>query len=307
MIPDPPSDGYLAMIIACCFSSLMGAFLYGAHVIESGFSSVAAGLVRVAVTATVVLLPRVLRRRGPSLWSDGHPSLWLWAAASAINLSCYVAAIQRLGMGEATFLMQATCTVGIVALSPWLLREALGPATWLALLGATAGLYLMSAAGAAGGDATGRALALLSGAATAVAYLTVGRMRRTQPASTILFYWCVGCALFYLAVASAAPVSWPARPAAWACLVASAVMACVAQYGYTVAYQRGPAGPLTSLSYLTPVLSLGLDGALFSLRPSAPAYAGACLIVGFGVLLPLVPRVGMGIAKPVFRDATRAR
>ena len=73
----------------------------------------------------------------------------------------------------------------------------------------------------------------------------------------------------------------------WGALTAG-VLGTVAQHFLTRAYQMAPAIMVSSVSYITPVISLYLGFILFDKRPDSEALYGGALILVSGLLLPFI-------------------
>ena len=87
-------------------------------------------------------------------------------------------------------------------------------------------------------------------------------------------------------------------------LVNIIVVASVAQYFLTAAYQQAPAALNAAVSYVTPVLNLGWSVWFFGRHPDGTALAGACMVLICGVALPVISvSARKKASKPVSMDS----
>lgn len=270
----------------------MGAAFYQAHMLDPKFSSLGGSFIRVLANLAFIMIPIALGRGewGQLLLKPGqHRVLWLWGLFGALTVTCFFGALSLIGNGLASFL-SASSGVFVAALAPFIARQRTGPAIWIGVLGAVAGLYLLGRTTSLEVSPWGACLALLSGFFAAVAYLLVARTGSRYTPQTVMMTWCVAALSAHFIAFIASGVSFPASPLAWILLVAAGLAASLSMHFTTVAYQNAPAGLVASLSYLAPVLSLGLDAIFFGIRPGPQAGLGALLVVGFGAFLPFLRR-----------------
>ncbi|NBQ54917.1 MAG: EamA/RhaT family transporter, partial [Proteobacteria bacterium] len=137
--------------------------------------------------------------------------------------------------------------------------------------------------------------ALLSGVWAAFAYLMIARAGRSNSSNTVIFYLCgIGLAMHVLVFAGAfvgnngLKILWPQSSLTYGLLVGAGIMASVAQYFLTAAYQSAPAALNAAVSYVTPVLNLGWSVFAFGRHPDPSALAGAGLVLVCGVALPVL-------------------
>ncbi len=129
-------------------------------------------------------------------------------------------------------------------------------------------------------------MALISGSTAAVAYLAVSRAGESVPTGVVMAFWSFFSLVVHLGGIAFFPITYPRAPGVWVAVVLGALAATAAQYCTAKAFQKGPAADVAALSYLTPVLGVGVDLALFGLVPAGREWLGCSLIVLFGVLLP---------------------
>lgn len=284
-------SGLAAALIACLFSSLMGAAFFKAHLEDPQFSSFSGSFVRVIANILLVLLIIAGGRSGtkPLLPPKKHPSLWAWGVFGALTVTTYFAAIHLIGSGMTAFL-GASSGIFIALLSAPLTRQRTPRIMWLAIAGSVLGLYLLSRSTGFINSWLGSGLAVSSGFFGAVAYLMIARTRSTYSVSTIMMTWCVSALIAHLIVFCFIPIAFPSNIKSWCFILFAAIAASFAQQFTAYAFQRSSPSFVASLSYLTPVVSLGIDIYAFGFTPTPQAGIGAALIVSFGALIPLLQR-----------------
>jgi S-adenosylmethionine uptake transporter len=293
MEPVSARKGLLKMVLASVFFSFMGAMINHAQLLEPASSPVVASFIRIVVNLAVVLGVAHGTGKLSELPGDMRWSLWGRGFFGALSLIFVVYAIRSIGVGETSFL-HASNSVFIAALGPLVLKQRNAWWTWVAIGGAATGLALMLEPRFVDHSPHGRTVALLSGLWAAMAYLMIARAGRSNSSNTVIFYLCAVGGLLHLGIFAAAwtgheivPVNWPVNPDTWAWLAGAGIMASVAQYFLTAAYQTAPAALNAAVSYLTPVLNLAWSALVFLRPPDQHALAGAAMILICGVALPV--------------------
>lgn len=291
---DSTRIGLLFMVLASIFFSLMGAMVNLAQVFEPDGSPLVSSFIRLVVNTLIVLGAAWSTGAMGKLVGDRRLSLWLRGFFGSLSLIFVIFGIHTIGVGETAFL-HASNSIIIAALGPFVLKQRNSTVAWLAICGASIGLFFLAQPRFEDPNAFGRLAALLSGLWAALAYLMIARAGKTNSSNTVIFYLCaVGLIIHAGAFAGSAllpqmpSVTWPKGWQTYGLLAGSGVMASVAQYFLTGAYQRAPAALNAAVSYLTPVLNLGWSVFLFGRHPDGPAVFGACLVLGCGVALPLL-------------------
>lgn len=281
------------MVLASVFFSFMGAMINHAQLNEPDSAPLVASFIRLVVNMAVVIAVAWHAGRLSGLAGDMRLSLWGRGFFGALSLIFVVYAIRAIGVGETSFL-HASNSVFIAALGPLVLRQSNAWWTWFAIAGAVTGLVLMLEPRFLDHNPHGRVVALLSGLWAALAYLMIARAGRSNSSNTVIFYLCAVGGFMHAVIFLAAgagyeivPVNWPVEPVTWAWLAGAGVMASIAQYFLTAAYQTAPAALNAAVSYLTPVLNLGWSALAFARPPDKQALAGATLILLCGVALPV--------------------
>lgn len=285
------------MVLASVFFSIMGAMVNHAQIAEPQGSPLVASFVRLVVNIVVVAVAAWHAGSLASLPGDRRPSLWARGFFGALSLIFVMYGIHSIGVGETSFL-HASNSIMIAALSPFILRQANSRLAWFAIAGATVGLWFLAQPRFDDHNPAGRIVALLSGVWAALAYLMIARAGRSNSSKTVIFYLCgvgilmhllifVGNGLGMPAPDGAAEIVWPQRLDTYGFLVGAGLMASIAQFFLTAAYQSAPAALNAAVSYLTPVLNLGWSVFAFGQHPDGLALAGAALVLACGVALPV--------------------
>jgi drug/metabolite transporter (DMT)-like permease len=286
--------GLLCMVMASVFFSFMGAMINQAQLLEPEGSPLVASFVRLLVNVLIVASAAWFAGSLSRLPGDRRPSLWLRGFFGALSLIFVMYGIHAIGVGETSFL-HASNSIVIAALGPLVLRQRNSALTWLAIAGATVGLYFLAQPRFEDHSPVGRIVALLSGVWAAFAYLMIARAGRSNSSNTVIFYLCViGLAMHIMVFAaeffgnSGFKILWPQSSQTYGFLVGAGIMASVAQYFLTAAYQSAPAALNAAVSYVTPVLNLGWSVFAFGRHPDLSALAGAGLVLVCGVALPVL-------------------
>ena len=296
------------MVLASVFFSFMGAMINHAQILEPQASPLVASFVRIVVNLGVVVAVAWSAGNIRSLPGDMRFSLWGRGFFGALSLIFVVYGIHAIGVGETSFL-HASNSVFIAALGPLVLQQRNTWLTWVAIAGAAVGLYFLAEPRFMDNNPSGRLVALLSGLWAAMAYLMIARAGRSNSSNTVIFYLCaVGGAMHIvifgldLAGYGYLPVRWPTLPASYAFLAGAGVMASIAQYFLTAAYQTAPAALNAAVSYLTPVLNLAWSAVVFSRPPDQSALTGALMILVCGVALPVIGVSAKKKSKPAAKS-----
>ncbi|QSA99082.1 DMT family transporter [Methylococcus sp. EFPC2] len=277
------------MVMASLLFSVMNVCVYAVAIYQPELSAMTVSFVRVSVNLVILVIPALAAGRPASLFGDGRASLWLRGLFGAVALMLSFTAIQRIGPGESSFL-NASSGLFVVLLGPWLLSQRNSRATWLAVLGAFAGIFLLFEPRWDGDDFPGRAMALLGGLLSALAYLMVARAGRSNSPESVIFYFCLVAITLHVAWFAWAGYSIPTLPEIWALMLLGGLAASGAQHFMTRAYQTAPAALVSAVGYAAPVLSLAWGIVFFDRIPDPRALVGCALVLGFGVLLPFLTR-----------------
>lgn len=275
------------MIAACLLFSMMNASVYAITVLDSSIPASVTSFVRILCNLSILAVPALIGGNPASLFGDRRPSLWLRGLFGATALMLSFTAISRIGPGESAFLT-ACNGVFVALLSPFVLGQRNSLLGWLAIIGSFVGVSLLFTPGGDGADLLGRAMALVSGLLSALAYLMVARAGRSNSPASVIFYFCLVALIVHLLYFAVYGYRVPDRIEIWGLLLFTGVVGSGAQYFMTRAYQVAPAALVSAVGYLAPVLSLGWGIILFGQFPSQSALFGSLLILLFGVVLPFL-------------------
>ena len=228
----------------------------------------------------------MVRRAGLSPWGHHKRKLVLRGVVGFGGLAGSYAALAALPLADATT-MQNTTPLLTALLAWWLLDERVGRATALALAFGLAGVIVIARPGGDGLDPAGVAAALGGAACSAVAYVTVRQLSRTEHPLVIVFYFPL--------VAAPLAIPWAAwdfavpRPIDWLLLVAIGVATQIGQVFLTMGLALERAGRATSVGYLQICFAMLWQLAVFGDVPSAATLVGSALIVA-GTLVTTADR-----------------
>lgn len=280
--------GLLYMVASCVVFALMTSLVYAVQLGEPEASVLVSSFVRIVVNLAILVVPALVATGGLNgLLGDRRPSLWARGVFGTLALTLSFTAIRAIGVGEASFLA-ASNGVFVAAMAPFVLKQRNPLTVWVAILGATLGLYLLFEPRLTDGMPLGRLAAIASGLFSALAYVMIARAGRSNAPETVIFYFCLTAAVLHVAIFATFGVTWPRQPKSWGLLAAAGILGSVAQVFLTKAYQTAPAALNSAVSYLGPVMNL-LFGALFFAKiPDRRGLLGAGIVLAFGVVLPFV-------------------
>jgi drug/metabolite transporter (DMT)-like permease len=259
---------------------------------------------------TLVIASAVLWRARLSPFVSRSPLLLARGVIGSCAMICFYAAVVHLPLAEATVLHQ-TAPLFTAVFAAWLLRERLSPRVVAALAIAFAGVLLIARPGwlfgvatageasspaavpdaarrvVGGGVAEGGAVepswpfamvGLASAVLSAVAYVTVRRLGRSENPLVVVF-WLPLCTLPLAAPFALPQWVWP-DASGWACLVGIGATTQIAQVALTKALAREAAGRATAVGYLQVAFATMFGAVVFGVWPDGWSWAGMALIVG---------------------------
>ena len=200
--------------------------------------------------------------------------------AGITAMYCFFYALAHLPLGEAVLLnYSAPLFVPFIAFL-WL-RERVPGRLWWAIGIGFAGIVLVLRPGLALFSPTAL-VGLASGVLAAIATVGIRGLTRTEPAARIVFYFSLtGIAVSALPL----PFIWVSpTPELWVRLLGIGALATIGQLLLTAAYAAASAARVGPFSYSAPVLASVLGWWFWAEAPDLPAYAGAALVVGAGIL-----------------------
>lgn len=243
----------------------------------------ARGVITMAIAAAMLWRHRV------SPLGGRLPLLLLRGTIGSCAMVCFYAAVVHLPLAEATVIHQTAPLFTALLAAVWL-RERLTAAVVIGLLGAFGGVVMIARPTALfGTDAAAAPLpwqyafvALLGAILSAVAYVTVRRLGRTENPLVVVFWFPV------VTVPLTAPFALPVWVAPdrgeWLLLLGIGVTTQLAQLLLTKALARETAGRATAVGYLQVAFATVFGATAFQAWPEAWSWAGMATIVGSLVL-----------------------
>jgi drug/metabolite transporter (DMT)-like permease len=233
-------------------------------------------LVRAIVTLGLSYL--LVRRAGLAPWGTQRSRLVLRGLLGFGGLAGYYAALAHLPLADATVL-QNTIPLLTAVLAWWLLDERVGWPVVVALVFGLAGVILVARphAGGLALDPIGVAAALGGAACSAVAYVTVRRLARTEHPLVIVLYFPL--------IATPLAVPWAVADWIWpslaqlGLLLAIGAATQIGQVFLTMGLAVERAASATSVNYLQVCFAMGWQLVVFGDAPGATTIAGAALIL----------------------------
>ncbi len=237
----------------------------------------------VAARALVSLIISYLdvKRKRISVWGNNRPLLVARGMTGAMALICVYYAVTTLPLAEATIL-QYLHPVFTALLALFFLKEQVQKTTLLCIVFSITGLLVMVKPGFLFGTAGelpwfSVAVALLGSFGSAVAYVIIRKLSRSEDSSVIIFYF----PLIALPVSVVLLGSNFVMPGAEALvlLILIGVFTQVGQVGLTKAMQSEKASKATAYSYVQVIFSIAIGWAYFGETPSFWTLVGGSLII----------------------------
>ncbi len=279
------SRGLVDMVLSCVFFAIMGSLVYAVELHEPGVSTLVASFARIVVNLLLLVVGAAWARDVRGLVGDMRASLWWRGVFGAFAVVTSFAGMKAIGVGESSFLA-ASNGVFVALAAPFVLGQRNTPRVWLAIGGSLVGLFLLFEPRLGDVAPYGRLISLSSGLLSAMAYLMIARAGRSNSPNTVVFYLCIVAFALHLVLFAVLGVQWPVDVLSYVGLVGVGIAGSVAQQFLTRAYQRSPAALNSAVSYLLPVVNMGLGVVLFAKIPDARALVGALIVLVFGVALP---------------------
>ena len=209
--------------------------------------------------------------------------LFLRGLIGSCALVCFYAAVVHLPLAEATVVHQ-TAPLWTALLAAWLLHERLRPRIVVALLGAFAGVLMIARPSWLFGGGPAAPLpwefafvALLGAMLSAIAYVTVRRLGRTEDPLVVVFWFPL------VTVPMTAPFAlpqwtWPTWQE-WLLLLGIGASTQIAQVELTRGLAKEAAGRATAVGYLQVAFATLFGAVVFGDLPDAWSWAGMATIV----------------------------
>lgn len=284
--PDQRATGVLLFLAALLCFALYDAF---AKQMVGSFSPVAVNLGRYIAVGSLALA-WLLHSGELRPWQAPHQRLLLLRAlALAVTATCFMTALVSMPLAEATAIY-FTAPLVMVALSPWLLGEAVAPRQWLAVAAGFGGMLLIVRPGSAL-PLAGTGLMAVAALSYALFQLLTRKLSGRVSPATQYAYMAAVCLVLTQAVSQVPAMpgaggAWP-DAAQMALLVAGGLVSGAAQWLLLAAFRRVPLATLAPLNYLQLLLAVLISSFWFQRPPDGLALAGMGLIAAAGVALAL--------------------
>jgi drug/metabolite transporter (DMT)-like permease len=248
-------------------------------------------IVLARAVVTLVASYVMVRRAGLPLWGTNRRGLALRGVLGFGGLSMYYLSLAHLPLADATTIQNTTPLLTSV-LAWWVLRESVGWSTAFAIACGVAGVTLVVHPSGAGLDPAGVAIALGAATCSAIAYVTVRQLVKTEHPLVIVWYFPLIATPLVVPWAVATWVT-PA-PLDWLLLVAIGLSTQIGQVFLTMALAIERAGRVTSIGYIQVAFAMIWQWMIFASPPTIWTLAGATLIVGGTTVIAFVSSRGAG-------------
>ncbi|MBS1121676.1 MAG: EamA/RhaT family transporter [Deltaproteobacteria bacterium] len=252
-------------------------------------------IVLARAVVTLVLSYVMVKRADLSPWGNERGRLVLRGLLGFGGLTCYYVALAHLPLADATTIQNTTPLVTAL-LAWWLLREQVGWSTVVAIGFGIAGVMLVVHPSGAGLDPVGLAFGFGAATCSAVAYVTVRQLARTEHPLVIVFYFPL--------VATPLAIPWAVadwvtpQPIDWLLLIAIGLATQVGQVFLTMGLSVERAGRATSVGYLQVLFAMIWQSLVFADPPTLTTLAGAGLIVAGTLAVASVGTAGRASPSP---------
>jgi len=231
---------------------------------------------------TLAIASAVLWRAGRS--PLGSPLLLLRGFVGSLALICFYTAVVNLPLAEATVIHQ-TAPLFTAMFAAWFLREPLHGRVLASLAVAFAGVVMIARPTWLFGGATGASgswvfafVALLGAVLSAIAYVTVRRLGRSEDPLVVVFW--LPLVTIPVSAPFALPVwTWPDLRG-WACVIGIGISTQIAQVALTNGLARETAGRATAVGYLQVAFATVFSAIVFGVWPDGWGWIGMAAIVG---------------------------
>lgn len=244
-------------------------------------------IVLARAVVTLVASYVMVRRAGLGLWGTNRRGLLLRGFLGFCGLSLYYLSLAHLTLADATTL-QNTTPLLVAVLAYFVLKEPIGWPTAAALVCGLAGVLLIVHPSGAGVDARGVAIGIGAAVCSAVAYVTVRQLARTEHPLVIVWYFPL--------IATPLVVPWAVSTWVWPSAVDWLLLLCiglatqVGQVFMTMALALERAGKVTAIGYVQVAIAMVGQWLVFGAPPTAWTLGGAALIVGGTTAVALTSR-----------------
>jgi drug/metabolite transporter (DMT)-like permease len=232
-------------------------------------------LVLARAVVTLIVSYVMVVRSGRDPWGNNRWKLVTRGILGFGGLTCYYGSIAHLPLADATTIQNTTPVITSL-LAWWLLKEHVGWTTAIAIACGIGGVMLIVHPEGSGVDPVGLAFGIGACCCSALAYVTVRQLAKTEHPLVIVFYFPLVALPLSIPWAVVDWV-WPS-PVEWLLLVAIGLATQVGQVFLTMGLMIERAGRATSLGYIQVVFAMIWQTVLFDQLPEVASIAGAALI-----------------------------
>jgi drug/metabolite transporter (DMT)-like permease len=163
------------------------------------------------------------------------------------------------------------------------LKEAVGPVRWGALIVGFLGVLVVTAPGADTFQA-GSLFAIANAVLFGTVAVGVRRMAATESTATMIMHQMVAFTVFFAAFL---PFGWvtPKNAVDWTAMIANGLANAAGQFLWTRALGLAPASAVAPFNYFSLVWAIGLGFLVWGDVPAATLLMGSAIVVGSGVFL----------------------
>ena len=239
-------------------------------------------LVLARAIVTLALSWWAIRREAIPMWGVNRKLLLLRGLTGSVALMAYYASVAELQLADAT-IIQYTNPVMTALLAAWSLGERVERLTWIGAAASFVGVVLVARPSFLFGEGAhtiplaALALATFGSFMSAVAYVMIRRLRETDHAMVIVWYFplvAVPASLPFVIMNPVMPVGWD-----WALLLGIGVATQMGQVNMTRSLVAEKAAKATGMSYLQIAFAFLWGIVLFGERPHWTSLLGATVIL----------------------------
>ncbi|MGE0402534.1 MAG: DMT family transporter [Kofleriaceae bacterium] len=242
-------------------------------------------IVLARAVVTLVASYVMVRRANLPLWGTNKRGLAFRGILGFGGLSLYYLSLAHLPLADATTIQNTTPLLTSL-LAWWVLKESVGWSTAFALACGIGGVTLIVHPSGTGLDPVGVAIGIGAACCSAVAYVTVRQLARTEHPLVIVWYFPLFATPLVVPWAIA---TWKTpEPIEWLLLVAIGLSTQIGQVFMTMAVAIERVGRVTSVGYIQVAFAMIWQWVIFASPPTLWTIAGATLIVAGTTVIALV-------------------
>lgn len=235
----------------------------------------------------LILLPLVLIRHKPAQLLPQQPFLQVVRGGFLlVSTVCFFWSISLMPLADALAIVFVSPLV-VTALSPWLLREAVGLRRWSAVIIGFLGACIIIRPGPEM-LSSGAPFALAAGIGYALYLISTRRLAGSAPPSITLFYTAlVGAIVLSLAV----PFAWTTPDVTQIALMAGlGLIAAIGHFLVIKAFDSAPASLLAPYGYSEIVMATAVGYLVFGDFPDSWTWTGIAILIASGIYVSLRER-----------------